>query len=104
MSTSAPAPAVPPVPEGVPLGIKEVTAALVKYYGLHEGLYDLFLEYQFAFGNMGPTPSQVFPSAVMGLSRLGVTRVAQEGPLTVDAAQVNPASGKKRPSKSKGVA
>jgi hypothetical protein len=107
MSTDAPAIISSPVPVSSPLGIKELTAALVKHYDLHEGLYDLYLEYQFAFGNFGPSPSQVVPSAVVGLSKLGVTRVTQTGPLTVDASEVNPAQPvlrQKRSSKSKGDA
>lgn len=90
MSTDAPAVIASPVPVGTPLGIKELTAALVKHYDLHEGLYDLYLEYQFAFGNFGPSASQVVPSAVVGLSKLGVTKVTKTGPLTVDASEVNP--------------
>jgi hypothetical protein len=82
------------------LDIRELTAALVKHYGLHEGLYDLYLEYQFAFGNFGPSASQVVPSAVVGLSKLGVTKVAQTGPLTVDASEVNPAQPVARPKRS----
>lgn len=89
MSTDIPAVAGSPVPVGTPLGIKELTAALVRHYKLHEGLYDLFLEYQFALGNFGPNPDQVVPSAVIGLSKLGITRVSQSGPLTVDASVVN---------------
>lgn len=80
-----------PSPVGTPLSIKELTAALVKHYELREGLYDLYLEYQFAVGNFGPSASQVVPSAVVGLSKLGVTKVTQLGPLTVDASEVNPA-------------
>ena len=91
MSTETPTVIQSPVPVGTPLGIKELTAALVRHYGLHEGLYDLFLEYQFAFGNFGPNALQVVPSAVVGLSKLSVTKVTQTGPLTVDASEVNPA-------------
>jgi hypothetical protein len=104
MSTDAPTIIASPVPVGTPLGIKELTAALVKHYDLHEGLYDLYLEYQFAFGNFGPSATQVVPSAVVGLSKLGVTKVSQTGPLTVDASEVNPVQPvlrQKRSSKSK---
>ena len=72
--------------------MKEVAELLVKQYDLHEGLYDLLLEYQFAFGNFGPTPTQITPGAMIGLARLGLTRVDRLGPLTVDAGQVNPIS------------
>ena len=97
MSIDAPVVIASPVPVGTPLGIKELTAALVKHYDLHEGLYDLYLEYQFAFGNFGPSASQLVPSAVVGLSKLGVTKVTQTGPLTVDASEVNPVQPALRP-------
>lgn len=90
MSTdTSPAP-LNPVPAGTPLSMKEVAGLLVRHYGLREGLFDLLLEYQFAFGNFGPTPAQVTPGAMIGLAKLGLTRVTQLGPLTVDASEVNP--------------
>lgn len=107
MSTSVPVPGQSPEPVGTPLGIRELTAALVKHYGLHEGLYDLYLEYQFAFGNFGPSPGAVVPSAVFGISKMGVTKVTQTGPLTVDASEVNPVvstPAKKRTARAKGDA
>jgi len=91
MSTESLTPPQAPVPVATPLSMKEVAELLVKQYGLHEGLYDLLLEYQFAFGNFGPTPAQITPGAMIGLAKLGLTRVEKVGPLTVDAAQVNPA-------------
>lgn len=91
MSTEAPIAPINPIPAGTPLSMKEVAELLVKHYGLREGLFDLMLEYQFAFGNFGPTPSQVTPGAMIGLAKLGLTRATQIGPLTVDAAEVNPA-------------
>ena len=92
MSTESLTPSVVPVPVGTPLSMKEVAELLVKQYDLHEGLYDLLLEYQFAFGNFGPTPTQITPGAMIGLAKLGLTRVEKLGPLTVDAAQINPAT------------
>lgn len=100
MSTSTPTLVPTPVPVGTPLEIRELTAVLVKHYGLHDGLYDLYLEYQMAFGNFGPSASQLVPSALVGLSKLGVTKVTQTGPLTVDASEVNPAQTTARPKRS----
>ena len=91
MSTETPVAPNNPIPAGTPLSMKEVAELLVKHYGLREGLFDLLLEYQFAFGNFGPTPSQVTPGAMIGLAKLGLARATQVGPLTVDAAEVNPA-------------
>ena len=82
--------ALSPVPAGDPLSIKEITALLVKHYGIHEGLYDLLLEYRMAFGAFGPTPEEVLPSTILGVSHLSITKAEKSGPLTVDAALVNP--------------
>jgi len=100
MSTEAPPVAASPLPVKAPLGIKDLTAALIRHYGLHEGLYDLYLEYQVAVGNFGPSASQVVPSTVVGLSKLGVTKVTEPGPLTVDASEVNPVQPVARPKRS----
>jgi len=92
MSTKVTEASQSPVPIKAPLGIKELTAVLVKHYELHDGLYDLYLEYHFAAGNFGPSPVEMVPSTVVGISKLGLTKVLQVGPLTVDASQTNPAT------------
>ena len=71
--------------------MKEVAELLVKHYGFHDGKFDLLLEYQFGAGAFGPTPETVNPGVMIGIAKLGLTPSAQPGPLTVDAAQVNPA-------------
>lgn len=90
MSTN-PSPPSRPVPVGEPLGIKQLTTTLIKHYNVHEGLYDLFLEYRMGFGVSGPSPTDILPSAIVSLSKLSITKAAQLGPLTVDASEVNPA-------------
>lgn len=91
MSTkSLPTPKAVPSPVAEPLDIKQLTATLIKHYDLHEGLYDLFLEYRMGFGVFGPNPTEILPSAILGLSKLSITKVTQLGPLTVDASEVNP--------------
>jgi len=90
MSTDTPDLALPPVATGKPLTMKEVAALLVKHYDLHEGKFDLLLEYQFGAGAFGPTPETVNPGVMIGISKLGLTQSAQPGPLTVDAAEINP--------------
>ena len=90
MSIEPPVLAQPPVPTGKPLTMKEVAALLVKHYALHEGKFDLLVEYQFGAGAFGPTPESVNPGVMIGIAKLGLTQSAQPGPLTVDAAEVNP--------------
>lgn len=72
------------------LSIKDLTEILVKHQNLHEGLYDLNVEFMMGFGQIGPTPEQVLPGAMLGLSRFGLNKVEHVGPNTVDAAVANP--------------
>ncbi|HFD31707.1 MAG TPA: hypothetical protein ENJ28_03195 [Gammaproteobacteria bacterium] len=80
----------------------ELTEILVKHQGLHEGLYNLSLEFQLAVGAVGPTPELICPGAMIGVSRVGLSKTEKEkvNIHTVDAAKVNPAP-KKRAKKSK---
>lgn len=82
--------------------LTELTEILVKHQGLHEGLYNLSLEFQLAVGAVGPTPELICPGAMIGVSRIGLSKTEKEKANihTVDAAKVNPAP-KKRAKKSK---
>lgn len=99
MSTETLALALPPVATGKPLTMKEVAALLVKHYDLHEGKFDLLVEYQFGAGAFGPTPETVNPGVMIGIAKLGLTQSAQPGPLTVDAAEINPPPSQPRKKK-----
>lgn len=92
MSTELAQSAQPAMPAAAPLTIKEVVALLIRHHGFHDGKFDLLLEYQFGLGAFGPTAELTTPGVMVGLSRLGLTRAAIPGPLTVDAAEVNPAA------------
>ena len=71
----------------------ELTEILVKNQGLHEGLYNLSLEFQLAVGAIGPAPELICPGAMIGVSRIGLSKTEKEKTNihTVDAAEVNPA-------------
>jgi hypothetical protein len=79
------------------LTIKDLAAELVKLCGLHEGLYDLAIEFNLGIGTFGPTPERAFPGALLGVSKIGLQKSPQVGPHTVDAAVINP------PKKKRGV-
>ena len=72
--------------------LREITELLVKHHGLHEGLYDLALEFQIAVGAVGPDPASIIPGAMFGVRRIGIMKTERAGISTVDAAQVNPSS------------
>ena len=80
----------------------EMTEILIKHKGLHEGLYNLSLEFQIAVGAVGPAPESICPGAMIGVSRIGLSKTEQEKANihTVNAAEVNPAP-KKRARKNK---
>jgi len=78
-------------PIDVPLALKDLSILLVKHYGLHEGTFDLMLEYQIGTGAIGPDQDNLIPGAMIGVSRIGLVPTAKVGPTTVDASVVNPA-------------
>jgi hypothetical protein len=80
-----------PQPVGSPLSMRELSEVLVKHYGIHEGKFDLMIEFQIGMGAVGPDPANVTPGAMIGVSRVGLIPVDVMGPTTVDAAIANPA-------------
>lgn len=78
-----------------PFSLKELAEILVRHQGLHDGLYDLAFEVSVGFGGFGPTKEESLPGAVFGIKAVGLTRVSEIGPHTVDAATVNPMPGKR---------
>lgn len=79
--------------------LREITELLVKHHGLHEGLYDLALEFQIAVGAVGSDPSSIFPGAMVGVRGIGLVNTDKEGPSTVNAAEINPPVTKKTAAK-----
>jgi hypothetical protein len=80
----------PPEAVGEPVSHKGIAALLVKHYELHEGLYDLMVEYVIGMGKVGPDPGAPVPGAMVGMNRLSLTKAKVAGPQTVDAAEINP--------------
>lgn len=85
--------------------LREIAELLVKHQGLHEGLYDLAIEFQIGVGGVGPSPELVLPGAMLGVKRIGLKQTLVTGTTTVDASVVNPLiavkkiAAKKLPSK-----
>lgn len=73
-----------------PLSMRELAEVLIRHHGLHEGIYDTAIEFQFALGQVGPDPQKPMPGAMLGVSRIGLVKVNNAGPQSVDAAKVNP--------------
>ncbi|MCK4821683.1 hypothetical protein KA005_38310 [bacterium] len=76
--------------------LTEITEILIKQKGIHEGLYNLSTQLQIAVGAVGPTPDLILPGAMIGISRIGLSKIEKEkrNAHTVDAAKVNPSPKK----------
>lgn len=81
----------------VDYSLVELTEILVKHQGLHEGLYNLYLEFRIAVGAVGPAPELICPGAMIGVSRIGLAKTEKEkaNMHTVDASKVNPTPKKR---------
>jgi hypothetical protein len=81
--------------------LKEVTVALLKEQGIHEGLWTLSFEIVLGAGQFGPTQAEAKPGAIMQINKLQLLRQAGGTPEianVVDAAIVNPPRTKGRSS------
>jgi hypothetical protein len=72
------------------LSLRDMTEILIKHNNFHEGLYELTFEFKISVGAFGPEPKSVYPGAIMGISRVGISKTSIEKINTVDAAKVNP--------------
>lgn len=83
---------VPPKSVESPLTMKELTTVLIKHYGIHEGKYDILIEFQIGMGLIGPNENTKTPGAMVGVNKIGlIPSPPVDTPMTIDAAQVNPA-------------
>lgn len=72
---------------------QELTEAIIKTVGVHEGKWQLMITFGFAALNGGPNENEIMPSGIVGVQKVGITEASAESPagLVVDAAKVNPA-------------
>lgn len=77
---------------------KEILELLVKKADIHEGKWMLAMSFHFSAVNAGRSPDEMFPSAVVSVSSIGLQKAQPDSPpgLVVDASVVNPASTKKK--------
>ncbi|MBI4774597.1 MAG: hypothetical protein HY788_10525 [Deltaproteobacteria bacterium] len=70
---------------------KEVVEALIKQQDLHEGIWQLYVEFGITAANIGiGEKQQLSPSAIVPVQKIGLVRVENENPLSLDASAVNP--------------
>ena len=71
---------------------KEVAEALVKQYGLHEGIWGLWVKFGIKGANIGGNSDDVRPAAIIPILEIGLQKFDKENNISVDAAIVNPKS------------
>ncbi|MEK6777752.1 MAG: hypothetical protein AABY87_12875 [bacterium] len=69
---------------------KEVVEALIKQQDIHEGIWQLYVEFGIAGANISTGEDQLSPSAIVPINKIGLHRVDKENPLAIDASIVNP--------------
>jgi hypothetical protein len=77
----------------------EVTEALLKKQGIHEGKWVLSIEFGLNVALMGTGPADVKPGVMILANNIQLQKAVEPGAppnLMVDAARVNPAQTKKR--------
>jgi hypothetical protein len=69
---------------------KEVVEALIKFQGVHEGIWQLAPELSMNASNIGPNTNSLRPTIVISIAHIGIVKATQETNMAVDAAKVNP--------------
>lgn len=82
------------------MNIRALTELLIRHFGHRDGLFDLVIQFQIGAGAFGPSKDDVLPSAIVGVSGVGLKQVEKPGANSVDAAIVNPAQKQKRTKRS----
>jgi len=74
---------------------REVTLALIKHQNLHEGIWQLYIEFGIGAANMPVSEEnqdnlRLCPTAIVPIKTIGLLKVDKESPLALDASKVNP--------------
>lgn len=70
--------------------LAQVAQALMCQQGIHDGLWAFSVEFSFSAASAGPSQDELIPAAIVGVNKLGLNKVDKEGPLTFNAAKLNP--------------
>lgn len=71
---------------------QELVTLMLKQQGIHEGLWALSFNFGLQAANAGPNSSELKPVAIVAVLNAGIQKVSEASNLTVDAAEVNPAT------------
>jgi hypothetical protein len=83
-------------PQIINFEYKEITEALIKHQGIHEGLWSLIIQFGLQTANINVKTEQdeskevLVPGVIIPLLKMGIQKHDKPNPFTVDAAEVNP--------------
>lgn len=84
----------------ISVDLNELSEILLKYFNIHEGKYELAINFRIASGSVGPSSEQL-PGFVIGCGGVGLVKTeGEDNPRIIDAAKVNPKRIKRSRSKS----
>jgi len=74
---------------------RDVILALIKHQNIHEGVWQLYVEFGITAGNLPVSEEnqdnlRLCPTAIIPIKTIGLMKVDKEGPLALDASKVNP--------------
>lgn len=71
-------------------GHKELVSLMLRDQNITDGIWMLQVKFAFGAGNFGSSEADVNPTGFVGVAAIGLSKQEVPGPLTVDAATVNP--------------
>jgi hypothetical protein len=69
---------------------KELATILIKNQNIHEGLWGIFVKFGIGAANIGESPENLLPAAIVPILEIGLQKFDKETNLSVNAAEVNP--------------
>jgi len=70
--------------------VKQLAEILIKAQDIHEGHWGLSVSFGLSASNIVDASGEMFPSALIPITELGIQRFNESNALTVDASVVNP--------------
>ena len=77
-------------PTQIAFNHKEVVEALLRKENIHEGIWGIFIKFGITGANIGATPTDIMPAAIVPVLQIGLQKFDEENNIAVDAAKVNP--------------
>ncbi len=69
---------------------KEIAEALVRFANIHNGLWGVAIKFGLQGTNIGTSPDDLMPAAIVPVVKLGLQSFEEPNNLTVDASEINP--------------